>query len=105
MPFEIEVELQDSLVELTLESMSFLYLPFSVHDRESYILIRSPSMESDSVRVLCSIGLDEELRCDRLVKQVWVEDVELVALDNFRRGILTIVVGLIVLVPFIALLD
>ena len=42
--------------------------------------------------------------CSASVDQIWVEDVELVALHNFRRWIIRVVVHLIVLIPFVALL-
>jgi len=104
-PFEVEVELQDTLVELALEAMAFLDLPLSVDDGECDVFVRSSCVESDRVRVLCTVGLDEELRRCCFIEQVGVENVEFIPLDNFWRGILAIVMGLVVFVPLVALLD
>lgn len=105
MPFEVEVELQDALVELALEAVAFLDLPLSVDDGESDVFVRSSCMESDRVRVLSAVGFDEELRRCCFIEKVGVENVEFVPLDNFWRGILAVVMGLVVFVPLIALLD
>jgi hypothetical protein len=67
-PLEVEVELQDPFIELALEAVSLLDLPLSVDDGKGNVFVRSAAMESDRVRILSAIGLDEKLRSDRLVK-------------------------------------
>jgi hypothetical protein len=105
MPFEVEVKLQDPLIELALEAVSFLDLPFSVHNGEGDVFVRSTTMESDSVGVLSTVGFNKELGGNCLIEQIGIENVEFVALNNFGRWILTVVMCLVVLIPLIALLD
>lgn len=38
----------------------------------------------------------------RLVHEIWVKYIELVALNNFRRGVIVIVVSLVVFVPLVS---
>lgn len=104
MPFEIEVQLQDSFVKLTFESVSFLDLPLSVYDCEGDVFVRSTCMEAYSIGVLSTVWFNKELRSHCFIKQIRVENVELVALNNFRWRIFTIVMCLVVLIPFISLL-
>ena len=105
MPFEVEMKLEDAAVEGSLEAVTLWHLPLLVHNGESYVFIGDSGTETNSERVGGAIWLQKELRRASLVSQVRVEDVELVSLHNFRRWILRIIVGLIVLVPLIALLD
>lgn len=41
----------------------------------------------------------------RFINEVGIEDVKLVSLDDLRRRIIVVVMGLIILVPFISHLD
>ena len=105
MLLEVEVELEDTPVERTLESMPLGHFPLSIDDCERDILVRGASMEADRESVIGAVRLEVELWRLRLVCQVRVEDVELVALDDLGRRVLRVVVHLVVLVPFVALLD
>ena len=105
MPLEVEVQLQDASIKAALESMPLRHLPLLVDDGEGDVLIRHPSTEANRQSVSRSILLQVELGCARLIGQIRVENVELVALHDLRRWVLGVVMRLIVLVPFIALLD
>jgi len=80
------------------------HFPLLVDDSERDVFVGNSSAEANRQRVCCAILLEIKLWGARLIRQIWVEDVELVALDNFGRRILRIVVRLVVLVPFVTLL-
>ena len=105
MLLEVEVELEDAPVEGTLESMPLGHFPLSIDDCKRDVLVRGASMEADRESVIGAVRLEVELWRLRLVCQVRVEDVELVALDDLGRRVLRVVVHLVVLVPFVTLLD
>ena len=88
MLFEVEVKLQNASVERALESVALRHLPLSIYDCECDILIRCSSIKANCQRIVSAVLLKVELWSIRLVCQVWVEDVELVALDHFGRRIL-----------------
>src|SRR5690242_876392 len=89
-------------------------VPLLVDDTESDILIGRPGDETDQACVIFAGGskglatpaavLPLDLVRGRfcLVDEVGVEYVELVALDDLGRGVIVVVVGLVVLVPFVA---
>ena len=85
--------------------MTLRHLPLSVYNCECDILIRCSSIEPNCQRIIGAVLFKVELWSICLVSQVWIEDVELVALDHFRRWILRVVVHLVVLVPLVALFD
>ena len=93
MLLEVEVELEDTPVKRTLESMPLGHFPLSIDDCERDILVRGASMEADRESVIGAVRLEVELWRLRLVCQVRVEDVELVALDYLGRRVLGVVVG------------
>jgi hypothetical protein len=99
------VQLKDTLVEVTLEPMSFAHIPFLVYYLETKVRVRSTRLELDDhlVNVVGHV-FEEELRGLRLVQDVGVEDVELVPLYHLGWRILSVVMGLVVLVPFKPLL-
>lgn len=106
LPFEIEVQLQNAFVKNGLEAVLFADVPFFVYYFEGEVFVRSTSFEGDDDGLwLVWDILEVELGCEHLVEQVRIEDVELVALDHFRRWVVGIVVGLIVFVPFKASFD
>lgn len=53
----------------------------------------------DSKVFVVMAGVQEVLRRGSLVDQIWVEDVELVSLDDLGRRVVEVVVRLVVLVP------
>ena len=86
--------------------MLFADVPFFVYDFEGEVVVGSTCFEGDDdcFRLIWDV-LEVELGCEHLVVQVRIEDVELVALDHFGRWVVSVVVGLIVFVPFKASLD
>ena len=102
---EVEVQLQDTPVERTLEPMAFRHLPLSVYNCKRDIFIWSTGMEADCQSVVRTVWLKVELWSSCLVGQVWIENVEFVALNHFGWRVLRVVVHLVVLIPFIPLLD
>ena len=105
MTLKVEVQLKDAPIEASLETVALRHLPLLVHYSEGDVFVGNPSTEANGQGVGRAILFEVKLRCASLVREVRVEDVELVALDNFRRWILRIIMSLIVLVPLIALLD
>ena len=104
MSFKVEVKLKDASIEAALEPMSFRHFPFFVDNGERDVLIWNPCTEANRQSVCRAILLQIELGRSRLVSQLWVKDVELVALDDFGGRIFRVIVSLVVLVPFVALL-
>ena len=104
MSFEVEVKLEDASIEAAFESVSFRHFPLFVDNGKRDVLIWNPSTEANRQSVSRAVLLQIELGCSRLVSQLWVKDVKLVALDDFGGRVLRVVVGLIVLVPLVALL-
>ena len=105
MTLKVEVQLKDAPIEASLETVALRHLPLLVHNSEGDVFVGNPCTEANGQGVGRAILFEVELRCASLVREVRVEDVELVALDNLGRWILRVVMRLIVLVPFIALLD
>ena len=105
MSLKVEVQLKDASIEASLETVALRHLPLLVHNSEGDIFVGDPGAEANGQGVGRAILFEVELRCASLVREVRVEDVEFVALDNLGRRILRIVMSLIVLVPFVALLD
>jgi len=102
---EVKVQLEDASVESSLETMTLRHFPLFVDDRESDVFVRNPSAETNRQGVVCTVGLQVELGCLRLVSQLRVENVEFVPLNNLWRRILRVKVRLIVLIPFVTLFD
>ena len=105
MPLKVEVQLQDASIEAALESVPLRHLPLLVDNCEGDILVGHTRTEANRQSVSRPILLQVELGCARLIGQIRVENVELVALHDFWGWVLRVVVRLIVLVPFVALLD
>jgi len=60
-------------------------LPVAIDDSECYVLVRRASCEYKQDGIFVRSLLDELIRrCFRLVDEIWVEDVEFVALHHFR---------------------
>src|SRR6516164_11306607 len=92
------------LVETALESSILLgtIVPFAIHDPEGDVLVRWSSKKSDQARVLLSrrckgfssapstLTDNFERRRLRLVDQVGVENIELVALNDFRWWVIMV---------------
>ena len=99
------MKLQNSSVKGAPKPVTFAHFPLPVDNLERNVLVGSACFKSYDQRIFTfATRLKVKLRRFRFVKQFWVEDVELVALHNFRRRIIRVVVHLIVLVPFVALL-
>lgn len=104
------------LVKTTREAALSLgaIVPLLVHDTEGQILVRRPCDEPNKARVLLASrckGLASpaavlafDLIRGRLclVDEVWVENVELVALHDLWWRVVVVVVRLVVLVPLVA---
>lgn len=105
MPLEVEVKLEDSSVEASLETVPLRHLPLLVHNGECEVLVGHPCVEANCQSVSRTVRLQVKLRCLSPISQFGVEDVELVALDDLGRRVLAVVVRLVVLVPLVALLN
>jgi hypothetical protein len=103
--FKVEVQLQDSLIKLGLKSMAFLDFPLTIDYGEGNIFVRFSSVKTNGHRVRGTVRLQEELRRGCFIEQFEVENVEFVPLDYLWRGVFTVIVSLIVFVPFIPLFD
>ena len=100
------MQLQYSFVKCASESVAFRHLPLSVDYRERYFFIRCRCFKPYDQGVFwVNSVLEIELRRSRFVKQLRVENVELVALHHLWRRVVLVVMHLVVLVPFVALLD
>ena len=86
--------------------MLFADVPFFVYDLEGEVVVGSTCFEGDDDRVLV-VGhvVEEELGCGVLVYKVWVEHIKLIPLNNLWWWIVSIIMSLVVLVPFEAGLD
>ena len=95
-------------------SLSFgTVIPFFVDDTERKIFVRWATHEPDEASVffpsrrkrfssLATVfALDSICGRFHFIYQIWIEHIELVALNDFRWGVIMIVVRLIVLIPFI----
>ena len=87
MPLEVEVQLQDASIEAALEAVSLRHLPLLVDNGEGNILVRYTRTEANRQSVSRSILLQVELGSARLISQIWVENVEFVALNDLRRRV------------------
>ena len=107
------------LVETTLEptfSLSAI-VPFLVDDPKSNILIWWAGNKANKACIIFASGgkglatfpailaFDFVRRSFCLVNEIWVEDIEFVALDDLGWRIVVIIMRLVVLVPFVAHLD
>lgn len=99
------MKLQNSSVKGAPKPVTFAHFPLPVNNIERNVLVWSACFKSyDECVLTFATRFQVKLWRFRFVKQFWVEDVELVALHNFRRRIIRVVVHLIVLIPFVALL-
>ncbi len=88
---EVKPQLKDASVIDALEALPMGVLPFSVDDLEGEVLVGRACMETDDAQVLrLGASFDEVTWRLRLVDQVRIEDVELVALHNLRRRIVVV---------------
>lgn len=102
----MEPQLKDVIVELTSEASLVRVLPFTVNNFKSNGFIRRPSSKFKNGKIfVISAGNEFILWCFGLVNEVWVEDVELVTLNNLRWGIVHVIMSLVVLVPLEASVD
>ena len=104
MSFEVKVQLENAAIEGTLEAVSLGHLPLFVDDGEGDVFVGDPRTEANRQGIVRAVRLEVELWRSCLVCEFGVENVELVALDDFGRRVLRVVVRLVVLVPLVALL-
>lgn len=98
--FEMEPQLKDVIVELTSEASFVRVFPFTIDNFKSNRFIRRPSCKFQNGKIfVISAGNEFILWCFGLVDEVWVEDVELVALNNLRWRIVHVIMSLVVFVP------
>mmetsp|Transcript_13382 Transcript_13382/g.20933 ORF Transcript_13382/g.20933 Transcript_13382/m.20933 type:complete len:376 (-) Transcript_13382:265-1392(-) len=102
MSLEVEVQMQNTSVEGTLETSLVTELPLLCHDPEGDVLVWWPSEEPQDLGLRRTIVLKLEGGSDRLVNEIRVEDVELVSLHDLGGWVIRIVVSLVVLVPLVA---
>lgn len=100
---EIKVQVQYPMVEHALEPMPIAQVPLFIYNLERDIFIRRPRVESDIAEVRLVGSLHHVIgRAVDFVKQVWVKNVEFVALDLLGRWRLQVIVRLIHFVPLVA---
>lgn len=109
------MELKDAFIKAASEP-TFLFsaiVPFFIDNAKSKVFVWRSTDEANEARVFfpsrceglssfpsiftldaISWGLD-------FVNKIWIKDIEFVALDYFWGGIVVVVMGLIVFVPFI----
>ena len=104
MALEVEVQLQDAPVERASKTVAFWHLPFPVYDCKRNVFVGGSSVEPDGESVWCRVRLQVKLWRSCLVRQVRVENVEFVSLDDLGRRILWVIVSLVIFVPLKALL-
>ena len=92
-------------------------IPIAIDNSKRHVLVRRPGHKSNDTRIFLARGshrltlspsplADDSIRRRTCaVDEVWVEDMEFVSLGDFGRGIIVVVVGLVVFVPFVAHLD
>jgi hypothetical protein len=105
MLFERKVQIQHSAVKNTLETVSLWHFPLSIDNFECNVFIRRPSWESDYESVWSIWLLQIILRCLSFVNEIRIKDVELVSLDCLWRRVIYVIMGLVILIPFIASLN
>lgn len=67
-----------------------------------YVFIWRASVEPNNTGLTAvAIFLNKVRRSLNFINKVWVENIELVALDNLRRRVIMVIMCLIILVPFI----
>jgi hypothetical protein len=80
------MQVQYPMVEHTLEPMSIAQVPLFVHNLERDIFIGRPGVESDIAEIGQVGSLHHVVgRTVDFVKQIWVKNVEFVALDLLGR--------------------
>ena len=67
--------------------MAFRHLPLTIYNSKCDVFVWCTSMKADCQCIICAVLLKEKLRSLRLVGQVWVKDIEFVALHNLGRRI------------------
>lgn len=112
---ELKMELKDAFIKAASEPAFFFsaIVPFFIDDAKSQVFVWRSTDEANKARVFfpsrCKglssfpsiLTLDAISRGLDFVNKIWIKDVEFVALDYFRWGIVMVVMGLIVFVPFI----
>src|SRR5271156_1995982 len=110
---------QDALFKGTLESPVMLctVVPIAVYNSKSDAFIWWPRVKANDTSIFfsrwsrrltllaSSLSFNSIRRSLGLVDEIRVEDVEFVALNDLWWRVVMIVVGLVVLVPFVAHLD
>ena len=95
------MQLQHTFVKDALKPVLFAHIPFFVDDSEGQFFIGCACLETDDQCVGLALDvLQVELGCLHLVVEVGIEDVELVALDCLGWRIVSVIVSLVVFVPF-----
>ena len=89
---EVEVQLQDTAIEGTLEALLVRILPFLVDDPESEIFVWRSDLEvQDTCIVIAWFALDPVRGRFRNVDQIWAEDGKPVRLNNLWRRVVNAV--------------
>lgn len=85
---EVDVDLQDSSVKAAPKSSLVTVFPFLVHNRKRKIFVWGTRREEQDTGVVVALGFDKLVRgCLGLVDEIWIENVEFVALYDLGRRI------------------
>lgn len=97
-PFEVEEQVQHPTIEGTFVALFVGVFPLAVDHLERDVLVRWARTEANDTELRVAIGIWIDVVHGRLalVDEVWVKDVEFVALDHFRWRIIVIIMSLIV---------
>lgn len=88
-PLEMKPQLENIVVKLAAEAPFVRILPLPVDDFESDVLVRRTGANAKNGKIRVLFALNARVLGRHLfVNQVRIEDVELVALDNFGRRII-----------------
>ena len=104
MALEVEVQLQDAPVERASKAVAFWHLPFPVYDCKRDVFVRGSGVEPYSESIWCCVRLQVKLWRRCLIRQVRVENVEFISLDDLGGRVLWVIVSLVIFVPLKALL-
>ena len=102
---EVEIQRKHTALERGSKPSLPRTIPLAIDDLEGNIFIRRSRMKANDAKFIRVGGLQKILRRLVLVNEIWVKDVELIALHSFRGRVVMIVMRLIVLIPVVARLD
>lgn len=97
---EVEPKLEYGIVELASKAMFVRVFPITIDNLEGNVFIGWTGNKSQQSKVgVILAGYKGVTWCIVHVNQIRVENVELVALNNFRRRVVEIIMRLVIFVP------